>query len=269
MSTLDISISTRPSRAESQGVRLHRFTVNEYHRMREFGVFKKDDPIELLDGHLYVKLDHGPPYGVPLGIPPEVIAGSGVEPFPQRRFTVDEYHKLMDSAALDSALRTELVEGWVVEKMTRNALHDSTLQYAPHGLRQRIGSGWDLRSQSAVTMDDGEPEPDIVVVPGPPLRFRHEHPVPSDVGLLIEISDTTLRYNRGPKLRDYARNSVARYWILNTNDRVVEVFEDPTGPTELPDYRIRKIYKLGESVPLLLRDDVMESVPVDELIPPD
>ena len=52
------------------GVRLHRFTVDEYHRMREYGVFQGDNPIEMIEGHLVIKLDFGPPYDVPLGIIP-------------------------------------------------------------------------------------------------------------------------------------------------------------------------------------------------------
>jgi hypothetical protein len=257
------------STAAPSGVRLHRFTVDEYHRMAERGVFHEDDPIELLEGHLFIKLDYGPPYDVPLGIPPESIAGADVPPYPQRRFTVREYHKLLDSGALHPALRTELVEGWVVEKMTRHARHDSTLQFAADALQRRVGGNWRLRLQSALTMDDGEPEPDLAVVPGPLGRFIHGHPRPTEVGLLVEISDSTLAYDRGPKLRDYARNGVARYWILNIVERQVEEYEGPTGPTDNPAYRSQKVYKPGQSVPLTLRDEPMEAIPVDELIPAD
>jgi hypothetical protein len=258
-----------PKLPAPSGVRLHRFTVDEYHRMAEHGVFHEDDPIELLEGGLFIKLDYGPPYDVPLGIPPESIAGAGVLSYPQRRFTVREYHKLLDSGALHPELRTELVEGWVVEKMTRHARHDSTLQFAADALQRRVGTNWRLRLQSALTMDDGEPEPDLAVCPGPLGRYVHAHPRPAEVGLLIEISDSTLAYDRGPKLRDYARNGVARYWILNVTERQVEVFENPTGPTDSPTYRTQQIYKSGNLVPLMLREQPMEAIPVDELIPAD
>lgn len=101
MTSTEPVIHNAPARAsKARGVRLHHFTVDEYHRMAKFGVFHEDDPIELLDGRLYIKLDKGPPYDVPLGIPPEEIAGSDVEPFPQRRFTVREYHKNGESIPL-------------------------------------------------------------------------------------------------------------------------------------------------------------------------
>src|SRR2546421_7040193 len=142
----------------TNGVRLHRFTVQEYHQMREAGVFEGENPIELLEGYLFVKMDYGPPYDVPLGIPSELIAGPDVPPYPQRRFTVREYHKLMESAALHPTLRTELVEGWVVEKMTRNAMHDATLQVAAEVLQRYIGADWRLRLQSAVVLGDARIE---------------------------------------------------------------------------------------------------------------
>jgi len=254
--------------ASGSGVRLHRFTVDEYDRMAEHGVFGKNDPIELLDGRLAIKLDDGPPYGVPLGIPPSEFVGQTAEAFPQRRFTVAEYHKLLESQALHPALRTELVEGWVVEKMTRNARHDSTVQRASEALGKRIGKKWKLRLQSAVTMDDGEPEPDIAVVPGPVGRFDDEHPRPSEVELLIEISDTTLRYDRGSKLRDYARNGIRRYLILNLVHNQIEEYQDPSGPTDQPKYGSRHIYKHDDEVVLELGGKRLKPIRVDEFIRP-
>src|SRR5689334_1748831 len=169
---------------EGEGVRLHRFTVPEYDRMREAGVFQGENPIELLEGYLFIKMDYGPPYDVPLGIPPEVIAGPDVPPFPQRKFTVREYDRLMESGALHPTLRTELMEGWVVEKMVRGSKHDSSLQRTAEALQSRVGSQWKVRQQSAVVMDDAELEPDLVLVPGPVGRFDTAHPRPHDVALL-------------------------------------------------------------------------------------
>ncbi len=253
---------------ESTGVRLHRFTVKEYARMGEFGVFPEDDPIEMLSGYLFIKGDYGPPYGVPLGIPPELIAGPDVPPYPQRKFTVPEYEKLMDSEALHPALRTEMVEGWVIDKMVRHARHDSTLQYADDVLSQNLTDDWRLRRQSAIILDGSNPEPDLVIVPGPKSRFLREHPRPFEVALLVEVSDSTLSYDRGMKLRDYARNGIAVYWILNTVQRQVEVYENPSGPTDAPTYQTTRVYQAGEVVPLALRDLAVRNIRVDDLIPP-
>lgn len=250
------------------GVRMHRFTVAEYHRMGEAGVFHEDDPIEMLGGRLFIKLDNGPPYEVPFGIPPADIAGNDVPPFPQRRFTVREYRRLLRSGALSPELKTELIEGWVVEKMVRDPIHDATLQYVADALQRRVGNDWKLRLQSAVQLDESTAEPDVAVVPGPLGRFRYEHPRPHEVGLLIEISNTTLPYDRGSKRRTYARNNVAHYWVLNVLAREIEVYLDPSGPTEAPAYRKQAVLGIDESVELILREKSFGFIPVNELIPP-
>lgn len=252
---------------EPVGVRLHRFTVDEYHRIFEAGVLPENDPVELLDGKLFIKLEEGPPYEVPLGIPPEAIAGPKAPRFPQRRFTVREYHQLLASGALPPTLRTELIEGWVVDKMTRNAGHDSSLSRTAESLQDRLPQKWKVRQQSAVSMDEAEPEPDVTVVPGPKGRFDHMHPRPYEVALLIEISDSALSNDRGSKLRDYARNSIRRHWIVNLIERTVEAYDDPTGPIAVPAYGNRQVYRPKESIPLLIGDEAFDAVPVEDLFP--
>jgi Uma2 family endonuclease len=267
MATLPSAPSIIGTRSVDQGARQHIFTVAEYHRMAEAGVFHEDDPIELLEGRLFIKLDNGPPYEVPLGIPPDSIAGPDVPPYPQRKFTVREYHKLLKCGALPPQLRTELVEGWVVEKMTRNAAHDSSLQRTLRALLTRLDSGWEVRLQSAVVLDEAEPEPDIAVVPGPAGRFDHEHPRPHEIALVIEVSDSTLSYDRGAKLRDYARNSIARYWIVNLIERVVEAYEAPSGPVAVPGYGKKQIFRLEDTVPLIVREQEFAPVLAEQLFP--
>ena len=151
--------------------------------------------------------------------------------------------------------------------MVRDPKHDSTLQRVVNAIQRRLSEEWQVRIQSATTMDDGEPEPDIAVVPGPIGRFHEMHPRPFDVVLLVEISNTTIGYDRGPKLRDYARNSIERYWVVNIEDRQVEEYTESTGPTDLPQFRSRRNFREGESVPLILRNQTFQPVPVSDLMP--
>jgi hypothetical protein len=229
-------------------------------------VFRENDPIELLEGRLCIKLENGPPYEVPLGIPPDLIASTRVDRRPQRRFTVREYHKLMDSGAFHPELRTELVEGWVIDRMNGTPRHDSTLQRAGDALSACIGRDWGLRCKSALTLDDGECEPDIVVVRGRSDFYEKRHPRPCDVGLLIEISDTTLAYDSALKLRDYARNGVSRCLLVNLIDVHVESYEDPSGPTDQPGYRFRAVHTQDEPIPIVLRNGKMVVVRVGEMM---
>jgi hypothetical protein len=267
MSVIEESIPQAPARSEEMGLRLHHFTVEEYHRMKDFGVFQGDNPIELWHGQLIIKLDYGPPYDVPLGIPPEEITPPGALIYPQRKFTVHEYRRLIESGALLTTLRTELIEGWVADKMVRSAPHDSTIQRVGEAVQKRIGTAWKLRTQLAATMDDAELEPDVAVVPGPVGRFDQAHPTPHDTVLLVEVSSTTLPVDARVKKRDYARNGIARYWIVNLIDRRIEVYDDPSGPTAVPEYRSSRNYHSGETVPLILRNQTFEPVGVDEVLP--
>src|SRR5438105_9817214 len=107
----------------------------------------------------------------------------------------------------------ELIEGWLVAKMTHNPPHDGTVQRINKRLGRRLPAGWDLRIQSAVTTSDSEPEPDLVVVRGDETTYLHKHPGPADVGMLIEVADSTLSRDRQEKARLYARAGLPCYWI--------------------------------------------------------
>jgi Uma2 family endonuclease len=267
MNTLELSVPKLSPPVAPGGVRLHRFTVDEYHRMKKYGVFKGENPIEMLDGRLYIKLDSGPPYGVPLGIPPHDIDGYDPEPYPQRRFTVEEYHRLGDSGALRPDLRTELVEGWVVDMMARLPKHDITLERAYMALMQGAGKKWRVRIQMAVTLNDAEPEPDIAIIRGPLEFYENEHPTPVDVQLVVEVAESTLSYDRGSKMRDYARNGIVCYWIINVKGRQIEVYTEPSGPTHQPNFRSKQIFKSGQSVPIRLGGRNYKPIMVDQIFP--
>src|SRR5438128_1194075 len=132
-----------------------------------------------------------------------------------RRFSVAEYHRLIQTGILTEDDNLELLEGYLVCKMSRNPPHDATIQKATKRLFRVLPAGWDLRIQSAVTLPDSEPEPDFAVVRGDETAYRAHHPGPPDVGLVIEVADSTLPGDRDDKGRIYARAGIPTYWIVN------------------------------------------------------
>ena len=95
-------------------------------------------------------------------------------------------------------------------------------------LLEVFGSGFIVRRHGPITLEDGtEPEPDVVVVPGSKRDYIPSHPIPSQIRILVEVSDATLRKDRGEKLRTYARAGIADYWIVNLVNRQLEVYRDP------------------------------------------
>src|SRR5262249_30603098 len=113
-----------------------------------------------------------------------------------RRFSVAEYHKLIESGILTEDDNLELLEGYLVHKMSRNPPHDATIQRLMKRLLRLLPPGWDLRVQSAVTLSESEPEPDLAVVRGDENAYIARHPAGADVGLVIEVSDSTLPADR-------------------------------------------------------------------------
>lgn len=184
-----------------------------------------------------------------------------------RRFTVPEYHKLIEIGMLTEDDRVELLEGYLVEKMPHDPIHDGTIQLVEGAITRLLPGGWCQRVQSAITLPTSEPEPDVAVVRGSRRSYLSRHPIVSDFGIVIEVSNTTLDSDRTDKLPIYARDGLPVYWIVNLIDMQIEVYEQPSGPTANPDYATRKTYKPGDAVPLVLDGNAVGTIPASELLP--
>lgn len=189
-----------------------------------------------------------------------------LSPFPVYRFSVEQYQRMVDVGILTEDDRVELLEGWIVPKMVHGANHDSTVDEDADAIRDRLPDEWRVRDQKAVALSDSQPEPDLAVVRGPATRYRKQHPTPAEIGILVEIAESSLDRDRR-KARIYAREEIPVYWIVNLIDSQVEVYSDPTGPTSDPHYRQEQIYKPGESVPLMIDGDEVAQIPVSDLLP--
>jgi Uma2 family endonuclease len=183
-----------------------------------------------------------------------------------RRFSVAEYHRLTEIGILTEDDNLELIEGYLVLKMARNPPHDGTILRAQKRLLKALPAGWDVRIQCAVTLAESEPEPDLAVVREDAAGYMTRHPGPADVGLIVEVSDSTLAGDRADKGRIYARAGIPHYWIINLPDRLVEVYEGPSGPAAVPGYAQRQDRRPGDTVPLILDGALIATLTVQELM---
>jgi hypothetical protein len=183
-----------------------------------------------------------------------------------RRFTVDEYHRMIRTGILAEDEPVELLEGWIVTKMPRNPAHDLALEKLDVAIRERLPAGWRIRIQCAVTTDDSEPEPDLALVRGPVPSSATSHPRPDEIGTLVEVADSSLEHDRTVKGTTFARAAIAVYWIINLRDGQVEVYTDPTGPDAQPAYRTRRDYGPTDMVPLVLDGHQIGRIPVQDLL---
>jgi hypothetical protein len=174
---------------------------------------------------------------------------------------------MIETGILTEEDAVELLEGWIVLKMPRNPPHDISLELLDEAVRPLLPAAWRIRIQSAVTLSDSEPEPDLGVVRGAARQRQNRHPGPTDLGLLVEVADTSLAADRAGKGPLYARERIACYWIVNLVDRVVEVYTDPSGPAPQPAYRHRQDYTMTDAVPLVLDGQTVGLIPVRDLMP--
>src|SRR5437764_401685 len=169
-----------------------------------------------------------------------------------RRFSVPEYHRLIELGILTENDNLELLEGYLVHKMSRNPPHDASLQKGMKKWLRLLPPGWDLRVQSAVTLTESEPEPDFAVVRGDETAYLTRHPNAADIGLVVEASDSILPGDRDDKGRIYARAGIPCYWIVNINDRQIEVYAAPSGAVADPKFGQWADYRAGDSISLAL-----------------
>jgi len=183
-----------------------------------------------------------------------------------RRWSVREYHRLIDTGFLGEDDCVHLLEGNMVLRIPPNPPHSNTVSTAIRMLIKVVPDAWQLRSEQPITLADSEPQPDMTLARGDHTTFRSRHPGPSDLGLVIEVSDTILSVDRSDMGRTYARSNLAVYWIINLIDRQVEVYTDPRPNDPVPAYATRTDYRSGDAVPLILDAQLVSRLPVDALL---
>jgi Uma2 family endonuclease len=175
-----------------------------------------------------------------------------VPPEPIWRLTVQQYHEMIRAGILTDDDPVELLDGWLVPKMPKNPAHRVVTRKLRKSLEGLLPQSYYVDSQEPVTLATSEPEPDVVVVRGSDGQYMNRHPGASDLALLAEIADTTLARDRGPKKQLYAAAGIPVYWIVNLVESQVEVYTNPTGPSDQPDYRQRQDYGRSDDLPVLM-----------------
>lgn len=197
----------------------------------------------------------------------ELAAGGapGVAPL-----TVEQYHAMIRNGILHDGDPIELIEGVLLRK-DRSAQGGDPMSHGDHHALaveclQRFFAALPaelrVRSQLPVALSaTSEPEPDVVVARAAGGR----HPCPEEILLAVEVSDSSLAYDRRTKLRLYASAGVPVYWIVNIPERQVEVYEEPV-PTE-GRYARRTDLKPGATLRVSLAGAGVE-LAVDRVLPP-
>lgn len=183
------------------------------------------------------------------------------------RLSVEQYHEMIRTGILTADDPVELLAGWLVCKMPKNPPHRIATRLAQKALEGVVPAGWYVDAQEPITLQDSEPEPDVMIVRGETRDYRDRHPGPEDVALIVEVSDSTLERDRGVKRLVYARAGIPVYWIINLLELALEVYYDPSGPSEDADYRQRQHYGVSDFVPVMIGGREVGRVAVRDLLP--
>jgi len=175
--------------------------------------------------------------------------------------TVDEYERL---AGLLDDPRVELIDGYLVKKMSKKPPHIWAVGSVLDATTRLLPSGWSTRKEDPARIPDfDEPEPDVAIVRGSRDDYRDRIPGPEDVALLVEVADRSLPIDRGPKRAAYARGGIPVYWIVNLNDRQVEVYSLPAED----GYRSGEVFQPGDEIPVVIAGVEVGRIKVSEILP--
>ncbi|MEL7074324.1 MAG: Uma2 family endonuclease [Cyanobacteria bacterium J06648_1] len=143
-------------------------------------------------------------------------------------FTIDEYHRLVDLGFFTENDRIELIRGEIVEIAPKRTPHSVCNSLLWKQLYELVGKLAEIRVQEPITLSSSsEPEPDVVIAKKKDDNYLAAHPTVEDIILIIEISDSTLKYDREIKLSLYAEAGINNYWIINLVDHNLEVYRNP------------------------------------------
>lgn len=157
------------------------------------------------------------------------------------RITVDEYYEMAQTGLIAPDARVELIEGEVVRMAPIGDRHGAAVEELDELLHQAVAGRARVRCQMPVRLDDySEPEPDFVIMRPRNGRNDRAHPSAADVFLVIEISDSTLRYDLDVKVPLYARHGIREVWVVDLQHQKLHLHRSPAGGsyqyvTSVPD----------------------------------
>ena len=148
----------------------------------------------------------------------------------KRWITVDEYERMGEASIFRPDDRLELLEGEIFEMSPIGSHHAACVDLLARLLRVRVEDFAIVRVQNPIRLDDfSEPQPDVALLKLRDDFYRHAHPTPADVLLVIEVADSTVESDRGYKIPLYAKAGIKEAWLVNLPAERIEIYAEPAG----------------------------------------
>ncbi|NEP47928.1 MAG: Uma2 family endonuclease [Moorea sp. SIO3C2] len=167
-----------------------------------------------------------------------------------KRFSLADYHRLIDNGFLTEDDRVELIRGELIQMVAKGTSHSVCNTKLWRELDRLVGDRGVVRGQEPIILsNDSEPEPDVAIAWGQADDYLPNHPYPKDILLVIEVSDSTLEYDQTVKLSLYSENQIQDYWIVNLVAGQLECYTQPYQDTRRNfGYRVKRVVLPNETV---------------------
>lgn len=168
-----------------------------------------------------------------------------------KRFSLAKYHRLIELGLFQQNERIELIRGQIIQMAAKGTPHSvcNTLLFGE--LFTLLQGQATIRNQEPIILgEDSEPEPDLVIVRNRGDRYLDSHPGTTDILLVIEVSDFTLKYDRETKLSLYVESGIGNYWLFNLVTNCWEAYSQPYQTQDSFEYAARQIYLPNNAIAL-------------------
>ena len=147
-----------------------------------------------------------------------------------RQLTSTEYYGMMESGIIREGERVELISGQIFTMAAKGTRHTVATTRLLKSLLMLLEEKAIVRCQDPITLPNNtEPEPDIVIARLRSDDYVNSHPSPEDIVLVIEVADSSIKFDRETKAPIYAAAGINEYWIVNLIDDRLEIYRQPEG----------------------------------------
>ena len=179
----------------------------------------------------------------------------------RRQFTVKEYHQMVEAGILTENDRVELIAGEIIKMSPIGLRHAAYLRRLDMIFNDLLRGKVIVDTQNPINLsDDSEPEPDLVLLRLRDDFYEAKHPQPEDILLLIEVADSTIKYDREIKIPLYAENGISEAWLIDINQQLIEVYRQAEGNS----YQNMRQFFRGDSLTIEAFDEI--NLTVDEIL---
>ena len=134
----------------------------------------------------------------------------------RHRLTVSDYYRMAEVGILAPDARVELIEGDIIDMVPPGSLHAATVRRLHENFSRATGDSATVLAQDPVRLSDlSEPQPDLALLRRREDFYSERHPQPADVFLVVEVADSSLRFDRDTKVSLYAVHGIAEMWLVD------------------------------------------------------